>query len=272
MKMPLIVFLFLCTFCVLNAKSYKAIGVGAGYYNYTEPSYMKEHGAIIRLNATLGYDYQHIFKTEVNANLNAIVGLYETKKKIIFSDDEPDITNTNKASKALIFVSNYEVDYKVGYNLLQSFDVDNSVLYVQSGIGYWYLRDNFFSYERIQQYAYVPIELEGTVRLPDNRALTYLLGYKQFIWGKNFSRSSMTFNKDYRANQNNGFGLRASFGIAFKDKADYNNFIRFIFDYWNIGEAETKWGYYVPVSDVERSIVEPKNHTSIFMIQYGWSF
>lgn len=76
---------------------------------------------------------------------------------------------------------------------------------------------------RLQGYLYVPLEIEGEIKISSPNAptaLNFLLGYRYLILGNHFTATSnYGFTDDYHVIQKKGFGINALLGITFLENS-----------------------------------------------------
>ncbi|MDE7172771.1 MAG: hypothetical protein K2N70_00305 [Helicobacter sp.] len=252
--------------CFAENGIFSEIGAGVGYYRYDEPRVMNTDELLLNINAKLGYRHEFV-KAEAVGDVFSTFGLY-TGGYLEFDEIVDDIEKKTSYGTASSQIFNGQA--KVGIDLLAFSDTMD--LFVQSGIGYWFMLDRDYLYKRQQVYVYVPIELEGEIRSAPSFAWTYLLGYNHLIDARHKTLSTPTkiSNADLFAKQDKGFGLKGSFGWK-KQNKDSLNFTRIVVDYWKIGDSKP--------SDIGTSYLnkpvafyEPRNFTLSVYLQYGWRF
>ncbi|TLD81725.1 hypothetical protein LS68_001470 [Helicobacter sp. MIT 05-5293] len=257
---------------VFKENFYKSLGVSIGWYNYSEQD--ENGGFIMSINTArlsfvgnLGYATRGV---KLEGILEASYGLG------IYTGSILDTDNSDRNGEAVqnldgVFTGN--IDLKAGYDLLKPFHQDNAKLYFQSGIGYFLNRNEFMSANRLQGYLYVPLELEGEVRLPAQKsmALNFLLGYRYFILGNHFTAASnYGFTDDYHTIQKNGFGINALLGATYLKDSNRRG-VYLVYEYWNIGAANPMRTQSIVTGD-SVAIYEPKNSSHIVRLQFSFGF
>ncbi|MDE6978929.1 MAG: hypothetical protein K2O85_05105, partial [Helicobacter sp.] len=219
---------------------------------------------LLNVNANLGYRYQFA-KLEAVGDGFTTIGMYRGH----YQNDPLDGTSQEGTLYTVVMSQIFDGQLKAGVDLLafsSSYD-----LFLQSGIGYRYLYTNSMGMKRTQIYVYVPIELEGKIAASPSFAWTYSLGYKHLLDGRHASLigSVTSYERDYYAKQDKGFGAKASFGWK-ETSSDSKTFTRFVVDYWKIDYANTK----ASVNHLGNPTitVEPKNFTISVFVQHGWRF
>lgn len=252
--------------CFAENGMFNEIGAGVGYYRYDEPRVMNTDELLLNINAKLGYRHNFV-KAEAVGDVFTTFGLY-TGGYLEFDEVVDDIEKKTTHGTASSQIFNGQA--KVGIDLLAFSDMMD--LFVQSGIGYWFMLDRDYIHKRQQVYVYVPIELEGEIRSAPSFAWTYLLGYNHLIDARHKTLSTPTkiANADLFAKQDKGFGLKGSFGWK-KQNKDSLNFTRIVVDYWKIGDSALG-NIGTSYLNKPAGFYEPRNFTLSVYLQYGWRF
>ncbi|MDE6979389.1 MAG: hypothetical protein K2O85_07475 [Helicobacter sp.] len=252
--------------CFAENGMFSEIGAGVGYYRYDEPRLMNTDELLLNINAKLGYRHEFV-KAEAVGDVFTTFGLY-TGGYLEFDEVVKDIKEKTAYGTASSQIFNGQV--KLGIDLLAFSDTMD--LFVQSGIGYWFLQDRDYLEKRQQVYVYVPIELEGEIRSAPSFAWTYLLGYNHLLDARHKTLATPTkiSNADLFAKQDKGFGLKGSFGWKKKNK-DSLNFTRIVVDYWKIGDS-APGNIGTTYLNKPAAFYEPRNFTLSIYLQYGWRF
>lgn len=248
---------------------YKSIALGVGYYHYGETNMLKEpvmRMDMASLNLTLNLGYAKSGgKIDFLADANVALGAY--------TGSVLDTTDNNKNGEKLVtFDSNsfYHLELKGGFNFL-SLNGTDSTLYLQSGVGYYFNRNDFSSIERLQGYLYIPLQVENEFILNANWALNFMVGYNFFVLGHHTSKATKSqFSKDLRVRQNQGIGMGAYIGAAYRTDSGNINAFGIKYEYWNIGASPS-----VRMTDYANtavSLYEPDNVSYILTLQYMWRF
>lgn len=276
MKRILFISMMLGQYCVFSQEViqtgfYKNIGMGFGYYHYgevdiTNTPVVRMDDAMYRIFGGLG-SVNNGFKVDFALNANISIGVY--------TGSTLDVNNPKRNGQALNLPaanSFYETRFKLGYDILHPFNFD-STLYFQIGVGYYFNVDTLYQMTRLQGYAYIPIELEGEVKLSDNVAMNYMIGYNWFLFGNHFTQTSRGFfTQDYTAIQKGGYGINASLGFTFLHD-DYTNTIKLVWEHWSIDAAKPKTLTSIATgTPTQADVYEPKNSTDIIVLQYSWGF
>lgn len=253
--------------CLAEDGLFSELGAGIGYYRYDEPRVMNTDELLLNINGKLGYR-QSFAKAEVVGDIFATFGRYTGGLLNYDTDNWESFEQKKVYSTHASQIFNGQA--KLGIDLLGFSNTAD--LFIQSGIGYWFLQDRDYTNRRQQVYLYVPIELEGEIRQSPSFAWTFLLGYNHLIEGrhKTLSTPSGLDNSDLFAKQDKGFGLKANFGWKQQHK-DSTNFTRIVVDYWKIGDSPTS-DWTTNYLNKPIAFYEPRNFTVSVYLQYGWSF
>lgn len=258
---------------LLKSGFYKSIAVGAGYYHYDETNYlgkavMRMELALLNIALNLGYA-KGGGKIDFYADANVAMGAY--------TGSVLDTSNPDKNGKRLVaFDTNsfYNVVLKGGYDLLAQSGID-STLYLQSGVGYYFNRNDFSAIERLQGYLYIPLQVEGEVILSANWALNLMGGYNFFILGHHHSKTTKSqFSKDLRVIQKQGAGANAFIGATYRTASGNINAFGLKYEFWSIGGSpSSEWmtDYTGDTTKLHR-LYEPDNVSHILTLQYEWRF
>ncbi|WP_394995221.1 hypothetical protein [uncultured Helicobacter sp.] len=258
---------------VIKEGLYKSLGFGLGYYYYGEwdqvgAPFMHTDEALFGIVGNLGYAKNGI-KVEVSADASFVIGLYTGS---VLDSSNPDLKG--KPLKQPTSATIYHGEFKAGYDLLSHFfGASNATLYAQAGVGYRFYRDGFLSMVRHQGYLYVPLEIEGEVRLGRKLGLEYLLGYNYLVFGDHKSLASQWhFSEDLIVKQDSGFGLKSFVGLSFKTKSENINTIRLVYEFWSIAASPSSAFATSSVTGSSGYLYEPRNKTHTITLQYLYSF
>ena len=255
---------------IFKENLYKSLGISLGYYHYSEvgqqnESVMRDNALRLTFIGNLGYAKQGA-KLEGILEVSYALGVYTGG---ILDVDNPERNGQSVSTITGALMGNLEL--KGGYNLLQPL-LQNIRFYLQSDVGYFLNRNEFLVMDRVQGYLYVPIELEGEIKISPKLALNFLVGYRYFIFGNHFSAASKYgFTDDYRVTQKQGFGANAFIGFSYLNKNLNKRSVRLVYEHWSVGAADpmqTKSA--VTGNDVP--IYEPKNRTHLVSLQYIFGF
>lgn len=248
---------------VFKENLYKSLGIAMGWYQYNEPTIMSIDAPRLSFIGNLGYITGGGAKLEGIFEVSYAIGIYTGS-----------ILGTNEPVQSLDGVFTGNLDLKAGCDLLKPSYQNNAKLYFQSGIGYFLNRNEFMAANRLQSYLYVPLEIEGEIKISSPNAptaLNFLLGYRYLILGNHFTAASnYGFTDDYHVIQKKGFGINALLGITFLENS-YRRGIYLVYEYWNIGAADPMATHSVS-SGEDTSIYEPKNNSHILRLQFSMGF
>ena len=250
---------------------YKSIAVGAGYYHYGEVDsqgkfVMQMDMALLNLALNLGYAKSG-GKIDFYADANVAMGAYTGSVL-----DTSDKTKDGKRLVAFDTNSFYHLVLKGGYDLLAQSGL-NSALYLQSGVGYYFNRNDFSAIERLQGYLYIPLQVEGEIILSADWALNLMGGYNFFILGHHHSKTTKSqFSKDLRVIQRQGAGANAFIGATYRTASGNINAFGLKYEFWSIGGSPSE-----PMTDYTGDtklhwLYEPDNVSHILTLQYEWRF
>lgn len=252
---------------LLKSGFYKSIALGAGYYHYGEVDMrgkfvMRMDMAALNIALNLGYA-KGGGKIDFYADANVAMGAY--------TGSVLDTSNPNENGKRLVaFDTNsfYHLELKGGYDFFEGTD---ATLYLQSGIGYYFNRNDFSAIERLQGYLYIPVQVEGEVILSQNWALNLMGGYNFFIFGHHHSKSTKSqFSKDLRVIQLEGAGASAYIGATYRTASGNINAFGLKYEFWSVGGSPS-----VRMLDYDgksQNMYEPDNVSHILALQYAWRF
>ena len=126
---------------------------------------------------------------------------------------------------------------------------------------------------RHQGYLYVPLEIEGEVRLGRKLGLEYLLGYNYLVFGDHKSLASQWhYSGDLIVKQDSGFGLKSFVGLSFKGRDENVNTIRLVYEFWSIAASPSSAFLTSSVTGLRGYLYEPRNKTHTITLQYLYSF
>ncbi|STQ85388.1 hypothetical protein LS73_001900 [Helicobacter muridarum] len=252
---------------------YKSLGIGIGYYRYQEYDtaandafVMKMDMYLLNIAGNIGY-ITNGFKIDLAVDANISFGKYTGA---ILDVSNPDRNGTPVTS--IDANSFYHATLKTGYNILELFNIDSMSLYLQSGVNYYFNRNDAVTFERLQGYVSIPFQLEGEIVLKQSLALNFMGGFNWFLFGHHFTngiRGHLSGN--INVTQKQGLGANGYIGITWLDDNNNANSIRMTYEYWSVGDSVR-----VPLTDLQSNITkgffEPKNKTHIIMLQYIWGF
>lgn len=258
---------------LLKSGFYKSIALGAGYYHYGEVDMrgkfvMRMDMAALNIALNLGYA-KGGGKIDFYADANVAMGAY--------TGSVLDTSNETKNGKRLVAFdlnSFYNITLKGGYDLLTQSGFD-SALYLQSGVGYYFNRNDFSAIERLQGYLYIPAQVEGEVILSQNWALNLMGGYNFFIFGHHHSKSTKSqFSKDLRVIQREGAGASAYIGATYRTASGNINAFGLKYEFWSVGGSPSSELMTDYSGDTTKPIrlYEPDNVSHILALQYAWRF
>ena len=255
---------------LLKSGFYKSIAVGAGYYHYDETDWrgkfvMRMDMAALNIALNLGYAKSG-GKIDFYADANVAMGAYTGS--VLDTSDE-----TKDGEKLVAFDTNsfYNLVLKGGYDLLAQSGLD-STLYLQSGVGYYFNRNDFSAIERLQGYLYIPLQMEGEVILSADWALNLMGGYNFFILGHHHSKTTKSqFSKDLRVIQRKGAGASAYIGATFRTASGNINAFGLKYEFWHIGASPSSELMADYKGNTTR-LYEPDNVSHILTLQYVWRF
>lgn len=269
--------IFLLSFSSLLADStlfksgfYTSIAGGVGYYYYGEVNYlnkpvMKMDMALLNLALNLGYAKSG-GKIDLEINANVAWGKYTGGVL-----DTSDSTQNGKKLTSIDTNSFYSAELKGGFDIL-SLAIESATLYLQSGIGYYFNRNDFMTFERLQGYLYVPLQLESEIYLNSDWALNLMAGYNFFILGNHLSKvSKQHFSGDLNVTQKGGSGASAFIGAIYKTSSGNINSFRLEYNFWSI-DASPSTGDITDYAGNLTRLYEPKNTTHIITLKYIWRF
>lgn len=255
---------------LLKSGFYKSIAVGAGYYHYGEVDsqgkfVMQMDMALLNVALNLGYAKSG-GKIDFYADANVAMGAY--------TGSVLDTRNPDKNGKRLVaFDTNsfYHLVLKGGYDLLAQSGL-NSALYLQSGVGYYFNRNDFSAIERLQGYLYIPLQVEGEVILSADWALNLMGGYNFFILGHHHSKTTKSqFSKDLRVIQRVGAGANAFIGATYRTASGNINAFGLKYEFWSIGGSPSS-EQMTDYDGKSTRLYEPDNVSHILTLQYEWRF
>lgn len=249
---------------------YKSIGGGVGYYHYGEVDFFKKpimrmDMALFNLDFNLGYANDGL-KVDLSLNANVAWGLY-TGGVLDTSDSSKDGAKLTSLDAS----SFYTIELKGGFDAF-SLSSENATLYLQGGIGYFFNRNDFMTFERLQGYLYVPLQLESEIALNDSWALNLLCGYNFFIFGNHLSKVSKShFSSDLKVRQRGGKGANAFIGATYRLKSGSSNSFRLEYNFWQI-DASPSSDFLTDYTGKTTRLYEPTNTTHIITMKYIWRF
>ena len=255
---------------LLKQGFYKRVGIGGGYYYYGEvvkndAFFMRMDNLAFNLAGNIGYITRFGLKLDVYVDANFALGIYtgSVQDTVKLENNGRPVTHANMSTY-------YHAQSLLGYNFL-AFATPKASLYLQAGGGYYFNRNDLNSYERLQGYVYVPIELESEILLNDKWALNLMGGFKYFIFGHHLSATSRQhFDKDLNLSQKNGLGAGGFVGARYRTKRGEINSFGLRYEYWHIKRSSI--GYVTDYSGKYGPGVEPKNTSHIITFQYAWDF
>ncbi|MGX2983948.1 hypothetical protein ACWIWK_00485 [Helicobacter sp. 23-1048] len=256
---------------------YRHIGFGVSYWRYLEVDSRNNDAFIMRIEApmfniagNIGYVSANGVKFDgsIDANVAVPFSWYTGSTR-----DERDPNNDGKFVNQPDFSSYYRAQGLVGYNFLNGAS-ERTTLYLQTGVGYFFSRNDSTPLERLQGYFHIPLQLESEIVLSNSLALNLMGGVNWVLFGNHLSRGTRE-NSTANLNtiQRKGlFGASGSVGLRYKTNAGNVSMIRLMYEYFRVGDSERSpnmyvWGGVDPVS-----YIEPKNSTHILTFQYFWSF
>lgn len=254
---------------LLKSGFYKSIAVGAGYYHYDETNYlgkavMRMDLALLNIALNLGYA-KGGGKIDFYADANVAMGAYTGS---VLDTSDPD--KNGKRLVAFDTNSFYNVVLKGGYDLLAQSGIDWA-LYLQSGVGYYFNRNDFSAIERLQGYLYIPLQVEGEVILSANWALNLMGGYNFFILGHHHSKTTKSqFSKDLRVIQRQGAGANAFIGATYRTASGNINAFGLKYEFWSVGGSPSE--QMTDYKGKSTNLYEPDNVSHILTLQYVWRF
>lgn len=256
---------------------YRHIGIGVSYYRYLEVNTQDNDAFIMRIESpmfniagNIGYVFQNGLKLDgyADANVSVPVSWYTGGVR-----DERNPANSGKPISFADFNSYYRFQGIVGYNFLNS-SSDSATLYLQTGVGYFFSRNDKTELERLQGYLYIPLQLETEIVLSNTLALNIMGGVNWMLFGNHLSRGTRE-NSTGNLNtlQRNGlFGASGSIGLRYKTAGGNINSMRLLYEYFRVGDSPQSPNMYVWGGVDTVSYREPKNSTHIITFQYFWSF
>lgn len=254
---------------LLKSGFYKSIAIGAGYYHYGETDYrgksvMRMDMGLLNIGLNLGYAKSG-GKIDFLADANVAVGVY--------TGGVLDTSNANKNGERLVTLDSnsfYHLELKGGFDLLSLNKID-AALYLQSGVGYYFNRNDFSAIERLQGYIYIPLQIEGEIILSANWVLNVMGGYNFFIFGHHHSKITKSqFSNDLRVKQKDGLGASAYIGATYKTRSGNINAFGLKYEFWSIGASPSVMAR--DYAGAQKYLYEPDNVSHILTLQYAWRF
>lgn len=255
---------------LLKQGFYKSVGIGGGYYYYGEvirndEFFMRLDNLVFNLAGNVGYITRFGLKLDAYIDANFALGIYTGGVQ-----DTVKRENNGRYAMNASMSTYYHAQTLLGYNFL-AFLTPKASLYLQAGGGYYFNRHDLNSYERLQGYVYVPIELESEIVLNDKWALNLMGGFKYFIFGHHLTQTTKQhFDRDFNASQKNGLGASGFVGARYRTKSGEINSFGLRYEYWHIGHSSI--GYMTDYAGNYDGAVEPKNTSHIVTFQYAWEF
>lgn len=255
---------------MLKQGFYKSVGLGAGYYYYGEVDgydafLMRMDNLALNIAGNIGYITQNGFKFDMYLDANFAIGIY--------IGSILDTVEEEKDGKSMLQINvstYYHAQTLLGYNPL-AYLTRRASLYLQAGVGYYFNRNDFSPYERLQGNAYIPIEIESEIVLNDSWALNFMGGFRYFIIGNHLTRlSRVHYSNDLHLTQKDGLGASGFIGARYIAKRGGINSFGLRYEYWHL-KASTRSNS-TNYKGVNGPFVEPKNASHIITFQYGWEF
>lgn len=244
---------------VIKDGGYGLLGSGIGYdkHSFMVNNITNTYYSMV-INANFGYVFSGI-KTEID--ITSSYGLGGYRGLYTFNTDS---SKNGTTISAISTNGIWHPKFITGYDLLSSTD---SNLYIQIGAGYRFFLYGIGNSYRAQGYLYIPIELEGSNKLNNNRYIEYKVGYNFLLSGNHRNLTTrIGFNNDLIVNQRKGFGISSMIGYGVNHDNSSKGF-RVIYNYWNISDSSSAMlntsnafsaPYYKPQNG---SYYEPKNST-----------
>ena len=243
------------------------IGLGLSYYRYTEPGVMHISGPMFNLFASLGY-VRDLFRFQMDLTYDTHVGANAYDGGI---QDGHGNTTPYKTKSTDWYISGAA---KFGLTLFDK----KEIFFVYTGLGYRFLRNHLedkpgikASYYRYQGYLYLPIGMSGEIPVNPQLSLISALEYRILLFGHNTSTlTDVGYNKDVFFKQSIGYGGRLSMGVRYYILPTYSIKINAYWDFWSIDASDI-----VSATSADGTVgnfVEPKNHTNVFGVTFGFSF
>jgi hypothetical protein len=248
--------------CFAEAPPKHALEIGPEFYflSYKEPGEMKESGMMYGVSGS--YTRHNSKNMMFRAELSGAGGIVEYENSGTM-DDIPDFAFEARGLLGLDFNT-----------------TEKLILTPYVGVGYRYLNDDSSGkgtttgqagYERESNYLYLPIGVEGDMRLSDDWSLAPKVEFDIFILGRQISHLSdanPAFG-DVTSDQDSGYGVRGSVRfVRSGEKVDLviEPFIR----YWNIDKSKDSSVTYSGV--IVGYGYEPKNNTTEYGVKIGVKF
>lgn len=204
--------------------------VGSELYTvtYKEPGLMEETGVLAGIRGAYTYHNGWMLKGEIR-----------------YAQGQVDYTSSGTGSVSDIDDAALEARALVGYDVALS---ETGAVTFFSGFGYRYLEDDSggkrsttgaSGYRRESNYFYSPVGVASTTVLAEKWRISFLAEYDHFWKGRqeSYLSDAVAGAGDVSNNQNSGYGLRASIGLAYAfgwGELCFRPFVR----YWDIGESE----------------------------------
>jgi hypothetical protein len=215
----------------LATASESTFGISASNYKYDEPGYMT-------LKATkLGLDFSSTYAPGAKWPNTSDAWFY--KAQLSYSSGKADYTSPISGNLNNTPHRYYEARALMGKDI----DMGNYMLSPYVGLGYRHLFNNL-SYDRISNYATLPLGLTYKLSFADQSQLHTTLEYIHLLSGEQRVKLG---NQTYKLDQRSGYGIRLDMTRRFSTWS-----LGPSLTYWHLGQSEV--GYPTP-------LYEPKNNT-----------
>lgn len=254
----------LLNIALAESSFYTTVAYDGGLYRYTEPGVMRVYGYSNGLNGGFGYEYNNMLKLDITGSINVYTGKYTGGYL------QEDHGNNREKVTSVVFGSFNTIEAKLGYNILSLTHLDSN-LYIQLGLGYWFLKDATYPMLRSQRYYYMPIEILGNIKYSNDVSFDYQLGYNHFLKGHHITdATTVNYSGKLDVKQDTGNGFRAMLGISHK-YGEFTYLYQLIFEYWRVADSPLSDWITDDLGSIKKYL-EPNNHTQKLGFRLGVKF
>jgi hypothetical protein len=228
-----------CGFCMdLGPNTQVEVGAGAWYFQYKEPGYMKDKGAFA------GIQGAYTYRGPLTAGLQDCMISAEARAGWGHVDYDGHYMDANHTPVSF----SGSQDVLIEGRGLMGYDLGGRPLRLTPflGFGYRYLNDDLSpvtpaGYDRVANYLYSPLGLQGLVRLNESWQIGGSAEYDLF-W---FGRQKTLWGDWIHNDQHDGYGVRGSLRLV-RESRKSNVIVEPYVIYWDIKASEVSDGVYEP--------------------------